>query len=137
MSSRKIKQNQQHLQLMPTNIVKTFEKISNSDFQCVISTIGFGKTKREAEEQAILNLNYNSIGKLIEICNKNKWNLPVYEELQTTGTEHDKIYNHSCCITINNTMHTMFGTGSSKTQSKKDAAFKLINMISKMEKINF
>jgi Double-stranded RNA binding motif len=117
-----------------TNIVKTFEKVSNNEFQCIISTIGFGKSKREAEEQAILNLNFNSIGKLIEICIKNKWKLPIFEELQTTGTLHDKIYNYSCCITINNTMHTMFGTGSSKTQSKKDAAWKLINMISRLPK---
>ena len=115
------------------HIFKTFEKVNLNEYKCVISTVGFGFSKREAEEQAILNVNYNSIGKLLEISMKRKINPPKYEELKTTGTEHDKIYNYSCSITINNTMHTMFGSGSSKTQAKKDAALKLLNVVTYMK----
>lgn len=109
--------------------VKTFEEIGPKEFQCIISIIGFGKTKKEAEENAILNSNFNYIGKLQEVCTKRKWLMPIYTEQPTTGTEHDKIFNYSCSITINNSLHTMFGCGLTKTSARKDAAFKLLNMV--------
>lgn len=120
---------------MNINLVKTFEQLDNSKFQCVISTIGFGKSKKEAEEQAILNLNFNAIGKLIELCNKRKWDLPIYVEQPVTGTLHNKIFNFSCSITSieNKSTHTAFGSGSSKVQAKKDAAMKLLNMVVRTE----
>lgn len=71
----------------------------------------------------------NPVGQLQEMCMKRRWRPPFYETELEEGLPHERTFGIMCVV--NN--QTEMGFGKSKRLAKRQAAYKMIQFIEKME----
>lgn len=69
----------------------------------------------------------NPIGKLQEICMKKHWHPPIYEEAQSTGLPHERLFTFQC--KIENMNLCVYGMGKSKKSAKREAAERMLTVM--------
>ncbi|KAH9417355.1 RISC-loading complex subunit tarbp2 [Dermatophagoides pteronyssinus] len=69
----------------------------------------------------------NPIGKLQEICMKKHWHPPIYEEVQSSGLPHERLFTFQC--RIENMNLVICGVGKSKKSAKREAAEKMLTVL--------
>lgn len=72
----------------------------------------------------------NSVGKLQEVCMKNKWTPPIYDIINDeVNTGHEKVFTMICEIRINGEILNENGQGRSKKEAKRSSALKMLNVL--------
>lgn len=68
-------------------------------------------------------------GKIQELCMKKRWRPPYYETQMEEGLPHERMFGIMCVV---NTF-TEIGFGKSKRLAKRQAAYKMIQLIEKLQ----
>lgn len=71
----------------------------------------------------------NPVGQLQELCMKKRWRPPFYETQMEEGLPHERMFGIMCVV---NTF-TEIGFGKSKRLAKRQAAYKMIQLIEKLQ----
>lgn len=72
----------------------------------------------------------NSVGKLQEVCMKNKWTPPTYDIVNDeVNTGHEKIFTMICEIKVVGEILQEKGQGRSKKEAKRSSALKMLNVL--------
>ncbi|OTF74077.1 RISC-loading complex subunit-like protein [Euroglyphus maynei] len=69
----------------------------------------------------------NPIGKLQEICMKKHWHPPIYDEVQSSGLPHERLFTFHC--KIENMNLVVDGVGKSKKSAKREAAERMLTVL--------
>lgn len=83
------------------------------------------KEKKEATQ--IQQPSSNTISDLQILCSRKRWESPSYNEVETKGMPHDRVFVIECFIKEMNLSAT--GSGKSKQQAKHDAASKMMAIL--------
>jgi len=80
----------------------------------------------------------NSVGKLQEVCMKNKWTPPAYDIIDNETTNgHEKVFTMICEIRINGEILNEKGQGRSKKEAKRSSALKMLNVLESKDLFSF
>jgi len=68
---------------------------------------------------------------LQEICQKNNYELPVYEVIEEIGPDHDKKFKVKVNVNKNGVFYSEYGVDSTKKKAEQDAARKILDKLLK------
>lgn len=87
----------------------------------------FGTLIESKEIKPVPIQSSTDISDLQTLCNRKRWDPPVYNELETRGLPHDRVFTIECFL--KNMNLTAQGTGKSKQAAKHDAATKMMTIL--------